>query len=397
MSEPVELRIIPAKMIQAGGEPASSDFVGVGELITNVVDGKVFIKLLSGVVICVGADITNLVSNTDLQQAITSFAEQIALTPGPQGDQGPQGDKGDRGEPGPPGPQGETGSQGLPGIQGPPGPQGEPGATTINGITGLQAALESKVSIVSSIGRTQNGFQADAADFGAFYIFGNPAGLARWMLLQTSHPESGNNAGSNFRLDRYNDAGTYVATSLEIIRSTGQVNTNGNWAFTGTVNVASIGSLGNLNAASTLNVNGNALDFALVVNNFAGLDFNRKGIKIRIGNNNADSTFLQVVGGSNGNPANFSLNANGVALDRTFNPTGLRIGVGATLTACLTATKTIATPSTTDTITVSGAGVGDIVQLSRGTNGYVSAPNTVAFDSTGLAGVAVRVVVSKYQ
>jgi hypothetical protein len=70
-------------------------------------------------------------------------------------------------------------------------------------------------------------------------------------------------------------------------------------------------------------------------------------------------------------------------------------GGSAVYGAANTATKTIVTPSTTDTITVANAAVGDMVSLSRGANGFVSAANTVQFDSTGLAGVTVRAVVSR--
>lgn len=72
---------------------------------------------------------------------------------------------------------------------------------------------------------------------------------------------------------------------------------------------------------------------------------------------------------------------------------GFRVGTGATVTSILTATKTISSPSVTDTITVTGAQVGDHVLLSRGIGGFVSASNTVQFDSTGLSGVTVRATV----
>jgi hypothetical protein len=69
---------------------------------------------------------------------------------------------------------------------------------------------------------------------------------------------------------------------------------------------------------------------------------------------------------------------------------------GATQTASLRGTKTIGTASTTDTIAVTGAAVGDIARVSRGKDAYVSAPNTVTFDSTGLAGVAVSAIVGRF-
>ncbi|EBP9535576.1 hypothetical protein ATQ28_25025 [Salmonella enterica] len=70
---------------------------------------------------------------TEQAQQALKQAQDIAKTPGPQGEPGPQGPKGDpgpQGEPGPQGPKGDPGPQGEPGPQGPkgdPGPQGGPG------------------------------------------------------------------------------------------------------------------------------------------------------------------------------------------------------------------------------------------------------------------------------
>lgn len=66
---------------------------------------------------------------------------------------------------------------------------------------------------------------------------------------------------------------------------------------------------------------------------------------------------------------------------------------GARITDILTATLVISSPSSTQTMTVTGAQVGDHVLLSRGVGGFVSVANTVQFDSTGLSGVTVRATV----
>jgi hypothetical protein len=79
-----------------------------------------------------------------------------------------------------------------------------------------------------------------------------------------------------------------------------------------------------------------------------------------------------------------------------IGPGTLQFGTGATQTASLRGTKTIGTPSTVDTITVTGAAVGDIARVSRGKDAYVSAPNTVTFDSTGLAGIVVTAIVERF-
>jgi hypothetical protein len=48
------------------------------------------------------------------------------------------------------------------------------------------------------------------------------AGLQRWGLYSNNVAESGSNAGSNFVVRRYNDAGTLLGTPISITRSTGQ-------------------------------------------------------------------------------------------------------------------------------------------------------------------------------
>lgn len=175
-----------------------------------------------------------------------------------------------------------------------------------------------------------NGYVAQAANgtpnpnFGAWYQYNSQSGLKRWIWQMLSDAETGGNAGSTLRLDRYSDAGAYLQTVMEVIRATGQVNCNGDWSHTGTLNAPTIGSAAAINPSTALTITGNVLDFALNVNNFAGADFNRKGIKIRLGNNNVDSTFLQVVGAANGNACSFSANANGVALDRRLQVTALK-------------------------------------------------------------------------
>jgi hypothetical protein len=47
------------------------------------------------------------------------------------------------------------------------------------------------------------------------------AGLQRWGLYSNNVAESGSNAGSNFVLRRYSDAGTLLSTPLEVNRATG--------------------------------------------------------------------------------------------------------------------------------------------------------------------------------
>jgi hypothetical protein len=46
---------------------------------------------------------------------------------------------------------------------------------------------------------------------------------ARWNFTKTNTAESTGNAGSDFQLNRYSDAGSYIDTPISIVRSTGQV------------------------------------------------------------------------------------------------------------------------------------------------------------------------------
>jgi hypothetical protein len=72
---------------------------------------------------------------------------------------------------------------------------------------------------------------------------------------------------------------------------------------------------------------------------------------------------------------------------------GLRLGTGATLSQILTATKTAA-GTNPETITVTGAAVGDIAYLSEAVPAKVTAANTVSFNGTGLTGT-IRAIVMR--
>lgn len=53
-------------------------------------------------------------------------------------------------------------------------------------------------------------------------VYGQTGGLPRWGVnVANSNPETGSNVGSNFSIDRYNDAGSYVDSPLAISRATG--------------------------------------------------------------------------------------------------------------------------------------------------------------------------------
>lgn len=59
------------------------------------------------------------------------------------------------------------------------------------------------------------------------------SGSTRWMLVESSGSETGANAGSNFRLDRYSDAGALLSSPISITRATGRTDWVGSTQITG--------------------------------------------------------------------------------------------------------------------------------------------------------------------
>jgi hypothetical protein len=60
------------------------------------------------------------------------------------------------------------------------------------------------------------------------------AGVNRWFAYATSVAETGSNAGSNWRLDAYNDAGTIIGSAIFVTRSTMAIVLGQNLTVTGT-------------------------------------------------------------------------------------------------------------------------------------------------------------------
>ncbi len=57
----------------------------------------------------------------------------------------------------------------------------------------------------------------------------NTAGVQRWIVIADGGAESGSDAGSDFVIGRYNDAGAYQGGWLTVLRSSGQATVNGNF------------------------------------------------------------------------------------------------------------------------------------------------------------------------
>jgi hypothetical protein len=91
------------------------------------------------------------------------------------------------------------------------------------------------------------GAVASGSFFGAL-----SAGVSRWTWGRNTTAESGSNAGSNWVVYRFNDAGAFLGTALEINRATGVTNFN----TTPTVSGNTVYHAGNINLYRNRIVNG---------------------------------------------------------------------------------------------------------------------------------------------
>lgn len=86
----------------------------------------------------------------------------------------------------------------------------------------------------------------------------NSGSLARWRLTKETTTESGSNAGGNFTIESYSDAGNYIATPLNISRATG-LTTIGTLAVTTTADIGNADTTLSRLSAGHLAVEGNAV------------------------------------------------------------------------------------------------------------------------------------------
>ena len=114
-------------------------------------------------------------------------------------------------------------------------------------------------------------------------IFGQKGGLNRWqMQLGIGGPEGGGNAGSDFGLYRYNDAGTLIDQPLAISRATGAA------SFTGAISSGPLTVNGVL--STTGNINGGAGGYVATTYLRMGstnYNFNVSGSALQVGVNGA--------------------------------------------------------------------------------------------------------------
>jgi hypothetical protein len=133
------------------------------------------------------------------------------------------------------------------------------------------------------------------------------AGLQRFGLYVNNTAESGSNAGSNFAIRAYSDAGTLLNTPVFIQRSTGNVGIN---TLTGTAKLQLVGS-GSTSATTSLLVQNSLSTTTFSVNDAGELSLPSTAPKITLGGNltianTVSPTRQMVYDVSNGNLSIFS-------------------------------------------------------------------------------------------
>ena len=103
------------------------------------------------------------------------------------------------------------------------------GALSLYGDVTINKASAAQI-INSSSGSAASILQRPAGSAGYLHMY--TGGSARWTMGVNGTAESGSNAGSDFVLNAYNDAGAYVNAPLVISRSTGAVTLTGNLTLT---------------------------------------------------------------------------------------------------------------------------------------------------------------------
>jgi hypothetical protein len=98
----------------------------------------------------------------------------------------------------------------------------------------LQAVRTEVVNINTSSVSTDLWINKNAVAGSQASIFGVRGGLTRWRMdIGDGTPESGGNAGSDFRLLSFNDAGAFNTVALAITRGTNVVNLSGQLSLNG--------------------------------------------------------------------------------------------------------------------------------------------------------------------
>ncbi len=74
-------------------------------------------------------------------------------------------------------------------------------------------------------------------------VFSDEAKIKRWVLLKDSQAESGSNAGSDFNIRRFNDAGTSLGDVLSLTRASGLATFSDDVSIGGNIEMGSGGPI----------------------------------------------------------------------------------------------------------------------------------------------------------
>lgn len=138
------------------------------------------------------------------------------------------------------------------------------GGTTDDAVNKLQVTGSSKVtgdlSVVAPAAASAIASVDTITDAAHAAIFFKYNGLSRWRIGKVNVSETGSNAGSDFNLARYNDAGTIIDITFSIARATGLATFANGLAVTGTMGVTDLAGAITITATSSA---ANARNFAI--------------------------------------------------------------------------------------------------------------------------------------
>lgn len=211
----------------------------------------------------------------------------------------------------------------------------------------------------------------------------------RWVVGGNGTAESGSNAGTDFQITAYNDAGAFLSTPLAIARATGTATFSAGISLGGKV----VNS-----ATSAVGVPGANGRFEIGSQTGAGLEMIGRGsVDDAILYNGSGTTVFRVPSGT----TTFSLPGS----LRVNTTNGTAVDLIASATATLDFPSISAGASADLTITVTGATVGDSVHLGLPSaptagiifQGFVSAANTVTVRATNITGSPVDPASATYR
>jgi hypothetical protein len=125
----------------------------------------------------------------------------------------------------------------------------------------------------------------------------NTSGALRWYAYVTGGAESGGNVGSDYAINRYSDAGAFLAQGLVINRANGTVTIPGSLNVTGTSTLNGSVAMNAL-SCSTINTNGNTITAGPVNAGAMTCTTLVAATNVQV-NNGANAAWYYVIGGNN--------------------------------------------------------------------------------------------------